>query len=181
VAWAEVYFRIKVSSGISSIHFSRLATIDTDQKIGWGSALFGGLGPHLTLSRLGRGLPLYQVWSWSIQPFGQNRHGPKIGGCVPFWGAGSPSTQCPGFTCVPSFILIHPTVWPQYTNVTGRQTGQDRQTDRQTDRTERQRSDTIGRTVLQTVAQKRFKKWSCVGITDLIVLVRLLANWWKHY
>jgi len=35
---------------------------------------------------------------------------------------------------MPSFILIHPTVWPQYTNVTVRQTGQDRQTDRQTDR-----------------------------------------------
>jgi len=44
--------------------------------------------------------------------------------------------------------LIRPTVWPQYTNVTDR-TGQDEQTDRQ----DRQRSDTIGRTVLQTVAQ----------------------------
>jgi len=33
---------------------------------------------------------------------------------------------------MPSFILIHRTVWPQYTNVTDR-TGQDR-TDRQTDR-----------------------------------------------
>jgi len=29
---------------------------------------------------------------------------------------------------MPSFILIHPTIWPQYTNVTERQTGQ---TDRQ--------------------------------------------------
>ena len=46
---------------------------------------------------------------------------------------------------MPSFILIHPTVWPQYTNVTER-----------TDRQDRQRSDSIGRTVLQTVAQKRF-------------------------
>jgi len=46
---------------------------------------------------------------------------------------------------MPSFILIHPTVWRQYTNVTDRQdrTGQNRQ-----------RSDSIGRTVLQTVAQK---------------------------
>jgi len=41
---------------------------------------------------------------------------------------------------MPSFILIRPTVWPQYTNVT--------------DRTDRQRTDSIGRTVLQTVAQK---------------------------
>ena len=34
---------------------------------------------------------------------------------------------------MPSFILIHPTVWPQYINVTDRQTGQDRRgQDRQT-------------------------------------------------
>ena len=46
---------------------------------------------------------------------------------------------------LPSFILIHPTVWPQYTNVTDRQ---DRETDRQ-------RSYSIGRTVLETVAQKK--------------------------
>jgi len=64
---------------------------------------------------------------------------------VPLLGgeAGSPSnTMWPGPrpTCTPSFMLIHPTVWPQYTNVT--------------DRTDRQRTDSIGRTVLQTVAQK---------------------------
>jgi len=44
---------------------------------------------------------------------------------------------------MPSFILIHPTVWPQYTNVADRK-GQ----------TDRQRSDSIGQTVLQTVARK---------------------------
>ena len=44
-----------------------------------------------------------------------------------------------------SFILIRPTVWPQCTNVTDR-----------TDRQDRQRTDSTGRTVLQTVAQKRF-------------------------
>ena len=46
-------------------------------------------------------------------------------------GAGCPSnTMWPGPrpTSTPSFILIHPAVWPQYTNVTDR-TGQDRQTD----------------------------------------------------
>jgi len=61
-------------------------------------------------------------------------------------GAGSPSnTMWPGprSTSVPSGILIHPTIWPHYTNVTDRQTGQDRQ-----------QSDSLGRTVLQTVAQK---------------------------
>jgi len=57
---------------------------------------------------------------------GRNRFGPKIGGRLfPFkgWGAGSPSnTVWPGLrpTCTPSFVLIRPTVWPQYTNVTGR-------------------------------------------------------------
>ena len=43
--------------------------------------------------------------------------------------------------------LIHPTVWPQYTNVTDR-TGQ----------TDRQQSDSIGRTVLQTVAQNQWQQ-----------------------
>ena len=49
-------------------------------------------------------------------------------------------------TFVPSDILIHPTIWLQYTNITDRQdrqTGQDRQTDRQR-QTDRER------TVLQT-------------------------------
>jgi len=75
------------------------------------------------------------VKNWGLCPFG--------GG-----GAGSPSyTMWPGPrpTCMPSFILIHPTIWPQYT-VTDRQTGQDRE--------DRQWSDSIGRTVLQTVTQK---------------------------
>ena len=43
-------------------------------------------------------------------------------------------------TCMPSFVLIRPTVWPQCRNVT--------------DRTDRQWTDSIGQTVLQTVAQK---------------------------
>jgi len=56
---------------------------------------FGKLEPHLTQRRLGRGLPPYQVASRSIQPFGQNRHGPKIGwGCAVFaGGAESPSNK----------------------------------------------------------------------------------------
>jgi len=96
------------------------------------SPLFGeGRGPHLTQSRLGRVLPPYQVASSSMQSYGRNRYGPKIGGSAPFGGgrAGSPSnTVWPGPrpTCMPSFILIRPAVWPQYTNVTDRQTGQDR-------------------------------------------------------
>jgi len=50
---------------------------------------------------------------------------------------------------MPSIVLIRRTVWPQCTNVTDRQTGQDR-----TDNTDRQRTDSVERTVLQTVAQK---------------------------
>jgi len=115
----------------------------------WGAPppfLGGERGPHLTQSRLGRSLTPYQVTSWSMQPFGRNGYGPKIGCWLcPFEGegAGSPSnTMWPGprHTCLPSFILIRQTVWPQYTNVTDRQTGQDRQT-------ERRQTDSIGRTV----------------------------------
>jgi len=50
----------------------------------------------------------------------------KGGAAVPLsvGGAGSPSnTMSPGLrpTSLPSGILIHPAVWPQYTNVTDRQ------------------------------------------------------------
>ena len=74
--------------------------------------------------------------------------GRKLGGVPPFSGGGgdgSPSNTMwpePRPTSMPSFILVHPTVWPQYTNITDRQTGRDRQ-----------RSDSIEQTVLQTVAQ----------------------------
>jgi len=54
----------------------------------------------------------------SIQPFGDNRHGPKIGGSAPFLGrgAGSPSNTMslgPRPTSIPSGILIHPAIWLQ--------------------------------------------------------------------
>jgi len=64
------------------------------------------------------------------------------------WAGSQPNTIWPGPrpTCKSSFILIHPTVWPQCTNVTERH---DRHTDRRG-----QRYDSIGRTVLQLVAQK---------------------------
>jgi len=62
--------------------------------------------------------PPYQVPSWSIQQFGHNRHGPKIGGLRPLLGgrAGSPSnTMSLGLlpTSLPSGILMHPAIWPQ--------------------------------------------------------------------
>jgi len=66
---------------------SRLGTIDMGQKLGavppfWG----GGAGsPSSTMwpGRLGRGLHPYQVAPWSIEPFGHNIYGPKLGGCAP--------------------------------------------------------------------------------------------------
>jgi len=98
----------------------RLATIDMGRQLGGGLCPFLGgaeLGPHVTQCGQGRGLPLYQVASWSIQPFGHNKHGQKLGAVPPFLGRVS---WVP--TCMPSFTLIHPTVWPQYTNVTDRTT-----------------------------------------------------------
>ena len=74
------------------------------------------LGPRLVQCGLGRGLLPYQAASSSIQPFGRNRHGPKIrwGGCAFFLGvAGSTSntmSRRPRSTSVPSAVLIHAAV-----------------------------------------------------------------------
>ena len=122
----------------------------------WGLCTFfwvGELGPHLiqchALGQRPTSLPSGVAIQPAIWPQQSNRYGPKIGGCVPLGEGelGFHLTVWPGTRpiCVPSLILIHPTVWPQYTNVTDRQdrAGQDRQ-----------QSDSIGRTVLQTDAQK---------------------------
>jgi len=45
----------------------------------------GGTGFHLTQCGQGRGLPPYQVASWSNQPFGHNKHGSKSGVAVPLF------------------------------------------------------------------------------------------------
>jgi len=126
----------------------------------WG----GEPAPHLTQSRLGRGL---SYTKWHLDPcshLAATGMGRTLG-AVPLWRrrAGYPSnTMWPGPrpTCTPSFIFIRPTVWPQYTNVTDRTSRTDRQ-DRQDreDRQTGQRSDSIERTVLQTVAQKSQRFW----------------------
>jgi len=76
----------------------RLVTIDIGRKEGEAAVplLRAELGPHLTQCDLGWGLPPYQVASWSIQPFGHNRHGPKIwgGGCAPLGDPGPHLTIC---------------------------------------------------------------------------------------
>jgi len=116
MARAEAYLRTKWHLDPSS----RLATTDMGRKLGGAVPIEVELGPHLTQCCPGRGLRSYQVASSSIQPFGHNRHGPKIcGGLCPFLGgAGSSSgTLWPGLrpTSTPSGILIHPAVWPQKT------------------------------------------------------------------
>ena len=139
----------------------RLATINMDRKVeGCYAPFLGGAGcPSNTLSP-GPRPTSYQVVSWSIQPFGHNRHGPKRGWgcCAPFGGGNwSPSnTLCPGPrpTTEPSGILIHPTVWPEYINVT------DRQTDRQTHRT-----------VPQNRANRRPKSGSEIGNSSVLFYV----------
>jgi len=107
----------------------RLATIDMCQKLGLWPFLGGRkLGPYLTECGLGRGLTPYQVASWYIQPFDHNTLAEKWRLLSPlFGGAGFPSNTMwsrPRSASTPSFIPIHPTVWPQYTNVTDRQRGQ---------------------------------------------------------
>jgi len=77
------------------------------------------LGPRLIQCGLCRSLLLYQVACSSIQPFGHNRHGPKIGwdGCAFFLEVtGCPSNTKspePRPTPIPSGILVHPAIWPQ--------------------------------------------------------------------
>jgi len=120
-----------------------------------GSAPFYGRvewGLHLTQSRLGWGLAPYQEASWSMQPFCRNRYGPKIGWWLwPFgWGgAGSPSnTMWPARAEAYLHAKFHLDASNHLATIHQRY--------RQTDRTgqDRQRSDSIWRTVLQTVAQK---------------------------
>jgi len=131
----------------------RLAAKDTGRK-------FRGGAPFLEVGGMGWAGSYMYVWCDTMWPEPRPTFVPsgilirlatintgRIVGTVPLLRAESPSNTMwlrPSPTCVLSFILIRPSVWPQCTNVTDR-------TDRQT---ERQRSDSIGRTVLQTVAQK---------------------------
>jgi len=108
----------------------RLVTIDMSRKLGCPPFFWGGeLDPHLIQCRLGRdlripsGILMYPD-VWPQQTWTENWGG----GLCPFeeGETRSPSNTMwlgPRPTSVPSFILIHPVVLPQYTNVTDR-TGQ---------------------------------------------------------
>ena len=144
-----------------------LATVDMSLKLGGCCVPFRGeLSSHLTQCVLDRCLPPYQVASWSIQPFGHNRHGPKIAVCAGlfFWGGelGSHLTLCGLGRGLPPYQVASWSIQPfGYTP-----------SYRQTDRTDRQRSDSIGRTVLQTVAQKKllFYSFEVITQTNMITL-----------
>ena len=108
----------------------------------------GELGPNLTQCHLGQGLP-----PWHPDPCSRLATTDidlKVGAAgsllLGSWVSSNTMWPRPRPTSVPSgtLTLIHPTIWPQYTNVTDRQdrTGQDRQ-----------QSDSIGQTILQTVTQ----------------------------
>ena len=133
VAWAEAYLRAKYHLDPSS----RLATINMGRKFGGGlRPLFWGGGEGSPSNTKSQRAEAYLRAKWNLDlcsHLAATDLGRKLG-AVPLWGGGdgSPSkTLWPGPrpTCKPSFILIRQAVWPQYTNVTDRQTGQ---TDRQT-------------------------------------------------
>ena len=114
VPWAEAYLHTKWHLDASS----RSATIEMGRKLGRGlRPLLVGDGPAgspcNTKYSLGCGL------SSSIQPFGRNKHGPKILGLHPIWGKGRGPrlTQSrlagPRHSSIPRDILIHAAIWPQ--------------------------------------------------------------------
>jgi len=87
----------------------------------------GGAGPHITQCGQDRVLPAHQVSSWSVEPFGHN----------------TPTSQT-GLLWRSVTLICGALEEHLLTYLLTGQTGQ----------TDRQRSDSIGRTVLQTVAQK---------------------------
>ena len=104
----------------------RLTTIDMGQKLGV-VPLFreGSWAPSNTMLPGPR--PTSVPSGILIHPaFGHNRHVPKIGGgCAPFGGELGPYLTQHGRggpmpTCLPRFILIRTTIWPQYANATDR-------------------------------------------------------------
>jgi len=113
------------------------------RKLGRGlHPLFGQqeLGLHLTQSRLVWDLPPYQGYLNPSSHLATTDMNQKLGGAEPLWGRRSwvPIQH----NVARDEAYLH--AWPQYTNITDK-------TDKQTG----QRSDNTGRTILQTVVQKR--------------------------
>ena len=100
----------------------------------------------LDSSGMSRGLPSYQVASWSSQTYGHNRYGPKMGGCAPLGNGelGPNLTQCDQGQDLPARQISSWSIQPFGHNTPMLQT----------DRTDRQWSHSTGQTVLQMVAPK---------------------------
>jgi len=95
--------------------------------------------------------------SWGGRPFSHNRHGPKIGGCALLWrGMGFHLIQCRLHQGLPPCQDSSWSIQPFGHNTPTLQT--DRQTDRQ-------RTDSIGRTVYQRSPQNKMY-W--------------LQHWWPY-
>ena len=87
-----------------------------EPKVGRGCC--GVLGPHLTQCGLGRGLPLYQVASWSIQPFGHNCRNAmllRVGLCL--WTIFIPSLVVKTFTGCVHWVIARYQLLTQVNNV----------------------------------------------------------------
>ena len=103
-------------------------TIDMGRKSEDSVPFWLGRGAGFPQCRLGRGLrTFYQVASWPIESFGHNIWAENLGGLSSLeegdLGVGCHLTQCGqdrGRTCIPCFIWIRRTVWPQYTSSTDR-------------------------------------------------------------
>jgi len=136
----------------------RLATTDVGRKVGGCCALcpfpWGELGPYLTQCRLAEA---YFRTKWHLDlssRLATTNIGRKLGRVVPspFFGSekelGTHLTQCGLGRCLPPCQVASSSIQPFGQNTPTSQTGQTGP-----DRQDRQRSDSVGRTVLQTVAQ----------------------------
>jgi len=151
-------------------HDSLLAFVSPlDKWIWWSVISLGGLCPfevlgfHLPQCGQGRGLPLYQVASWFIQPFGHNRHGRKLGVLCPLFEGSRVSIY---HSVAGAETYLHAKFHLDSSNCLATIL-QAHRTDRQTG----QRSDSMGQTVLQTVAQKSLYLSKCVTDHHKICMV----------
>jgi len=132
-------------------------------------------GPRPRMSPMSLGLrpTSYQVASWSSSQLATTAIGRRLGAPPPFGEGelGPHLTQCGQGRGLPACEVSYWYSQPFGHSTPASQTGQTGQTDRQTGQ-DKQRSDSIGRTVLQTVAHKRQHKelfLSSVLLLDLSV------------
>jgi len=88
---ANIYIPVYKTSAVAEMGDVPFGHNTHGPKIGMLCPFLEGDVSYVTQCGLSRGLPSYQVASWSIQPFRHNKHRPKIVDCAPIlWrGAGS--------------------------------------------------------------------------------------------